>query len=105
MKTEEQAKQCWCPERAKEAALDGGLLKADRLCITTECMMWLWGSRERETKNDQTLKSGEKPDGYVDRDTPDADGFTWSSIADGERCCWYQYRYTKQGYCGLAGIP
>ena len=50
MKTEEQAKQCWCPERAKETAIltagDRNLgdenYEAASRCIASECMLWLW---------------------------------------------------------------
>ena len=60
MKTEEQAKQCWCPfarvlEETNASMIEGyfpvcnrthnGKASARALCIASKCMLWVWGEQ------------------------------------------------------------
>ena len=95
MKTEAEAKTCWCPfARIAMAASEtqGNQYASNRKeahsnCLASACMVWRWGEGETEFTSEER------------------DGFVYSHISrlNGEPCFKRPRGSNRRGYCGLAG--
>ncbi len=52
-RTEDEARELWCPERAMVAATDGiyGEITEETHCIASKCARWEWGPMKSDVGN------------------------------------------------------
>lgn len=83
MKTEDEARKCWCPYRGESEFGRSNAAGPGRLnCIASECMAWRW------------VDTGTSIEGSVK-------DHHWRPVGEtdsGKRVC-----ADNRGYCGLAG--
>lgn len=103
MKTEEEARKCWCPFARWGTGHDAnsGNRHGDEwghvFCIASECMAWRW---EKTWIERQNLEVGEQPE-------PDAKIKGWETPTTTlfGKVVWERKHDPLNGYCGLAGKP
>jgi len=108
MKTEEEARKCWCPFARSDSA-PGGSYNRDYqggggklcMCIASGCMAWRWGNEQTTVEVDRTQDASWKEalqrQGWSCERTYRSD--------DGR--VEYEMRLVQapSGFCGLAGEP
>lgn len=121
LRTEEEARKCWCPFARTPFVLDGqgGSIPANRYgsgdaasnaqCIASECMAWRW------CNTDQPYEYKVTTDDTLDRALVVPPGDGWELVRKPEeiepeddgrwKVVWRRLNAKRRGYCGLAGAP